>query len=359
MESLNIRYLDRIDHMRFFAAVLLMVHHFRGEINWDGTYSSNALVRLWMENGSTGVSLFLVLTGFLFCLITNSGQKKISYKGYLLNRILRIFPLLLFLVFIVITCSRQVSSPLDILRVITLQLNTGNSYTGWGHEFYPSGPIWTIAVEFQFYIIFPFLVVFLNRFGPKYLFGIVLLMIFTRYNIAVLKGGEIYYNLYHTMIGRLDQFAIGMLFGHAYRLGHFKFLKKWKFTLPILFISLIILTFLFAHKKTTVEFSTLSFSVEALCWAMIAMCYMNANLPNINIINVALSYLGMTSFSMYLLHLPVGMMFNKLMGWGEPTSVSGSLLESVLRIIVITLVSFFTFYVIEKPFMSLRVKYTK
>lgn len=359
MESLNIRYMDRIDHMRFFAAVLLMVHHFRGEIAWDGSYSINALIRLWMENGSTGVSLFLVLTGFLFCLITDSGKKEISYRGYLYNRILRIFPLMVFLVFIVITCSRQVSTPIDILRIITLQLNTGNSYTGWGHEFYPSGPIWTIAVEFQFYLLFPFLVKFLNKFGPRYLIGIIFLMIFTRYNIATIKGGEIYYNLYHTMIGRLDQFAIGMLFGYAYRLGYFNFLHKWRFTIPCASLSFLVLTYLFTHKKATVEFSSLSFTVEALCWAMIAMCYMNSNLPNIRKINVSLSYLGMTSFSMYLLHLPVGMMFNQIMKWHTPTSVSVSLLESLLRITVITIVSFFTFYLIEKPFMSLRVKYTK
>lgn len=97
MKSLNINYMERIDHLRFFAAVMLMVHHFRGNINWDGSFSWNAFARLWMENASSGVSLFLVLTGFLFCLISNSGKKEMRYGGYLYNRILRIFPLMVFL----------------------------------------------------------------------------------------------------------------------------------------------------------------------------------------------------------------------------------------------------------------------
>lgn len=350
--------MERIDHLRFFAAVMLMIHHFRGNIGWDGSYSINAFVRLWMENGSSGVSFFLVLTGFLFCLISNCGEKKIRYGGYLYNRILRIFPLMIFLVFIVICCSRQQSSPMDILRIITLQLNTGNSYTGWGHEYFPSGPIWTIAVEFQFYLLFPFLAMFLHKYGPKYLIGIVVLMVATRFNVATIKGGEIYYNMYHTMIGRLDQFAIGMIFGWAYQNGYFKKLSNWLVLTPLLIASVAALTYLFTFHKTTVGFSSWSFTVEAICWGLIAVCYLNASLPDIKPVNTALSYLGMASFSMYLLHLPVGEMVNRYFGFSSALTVSGSLAESAVRIPIIVAVSFFTFYMIEKPFMGMRVKYT-
>ncbi|CCP04261.1 Putative O-acetyltransferase [Erwinia amylovora Ea644] len=359
LKSLNINYMERLDHLRFFAAVLLMLHHFRGDINWDGTYSVNAFFRLWLENGSSGVSFFLVLTGFLFCLISNCGENKIRYSGYIYNRILRIFPLLVFLVFILICCSRQQSTPMDIFRVLTLQLNTGNSYTGWGHEFYPSGPIWTIAVEFQFYLIFPFLALFLNKYGPKYLAGLVVLMIATRFNIAILKGGDIYYNMYHTMIGRLDQFALGMLAAYAYRNGSLSFLSRWIYQIPFLLFSLTSLTCLFLFKKTTTGFSAFSFPIEALCWSVVVVCYLTAKLPECKRISESLSKLGMISFSMYLLHLPVGRMINELTGWDNPTTVSLSIAESAVRVPLIIIASFFTFYMIEKPFMGLRVKYTK
>ncbi len=312
-----------------------------------------------MENASSGVSLFLVLTGFLFCLISNSGKKEMRYGGYLYNRILRIFPLMVFFVFIIICCSRQQSTPMDILRVLTLQLNTGNISTGWGNEFFPSGPIWTIAVEFQFYLIFPFLALFLGRYGPKYLAGIVILMLLARFNVATLKGGEIYYNLYHTMIGRLDQFAIGMLLGYFYQNGRLDRLSQLRFNLPVAILSFLALSVLFTFKKTTVPYSTMSFPIEAALWGIIAVCYLKAPLPEIAVVNKSLSSLGMVSFSMYLLHLPLGYMVNVIFGFQNATTVTGSLSESAVRIPIIIAISFFTFYMIEKPFMGLRVKYTK
>ena len=59
-------YLSRLDHLRFFAAFLLVVHHFRGNIEYDFGSNFLSFIMLWLNNGSTGVSLFLVLSGYLF-----------------------------------------------------------------------------------------------------------------------------------------------------------------------------------------------------------------------------------------------------------------------------------------------------
>lgn len=359
MYSLNTKYIDRLDHLRFFAAVLLIFHHFRGSIGWNGHLQLSQIIPLWLENGSTGVSFFLVLTGFLFCQISNGGEKNIKYWGFIYNRILRIFPLMIFLVFIVICCSRQTSTPLDILRIITLQLNTGQAYTGWGHDFYPSGPIWTIAVEFQFYLIFPFLSLFLYRYGIKYLIGLIALMILTRFNIAILNGGDIYYNAYHTIIGRLDQFIIGIILGYYYRKGYFNFLKSWMYQISCLSFTFLAFLYLFRFKQPNTFYTSLSFPIEAILWGIVTLCYLHIRLPSSKKISFCLSYLGMCSFSMYLLHLPIGLMLNQLIGWENPVTSSTSLFQSMIRTIVIIIVSIFTFNIIEKPFMKLRIKYIK
>ena len=95
MKSLNSSYFSRIDHLRFFAATLVIFHHFSGNIavSPDAGLITNFFIT-WLQKGSTGVSLFLFLTGFLFCIISDIGNKKINYKGFIYNRILRIFPLL-------------------------------------------------------------------------------------------------------------------------------------------------------------------------------------------------------------------------------------------------------------------------
>lgn len=359
MRSANLNYISRLDHLRFFAATLVIFHHFRGNIMLHSHQKLSNFITLWLVHGSSGVSLFLILTGFLFCLIVKGGDKSIRYTGFIYNRILRIFPLMIFLVMIVICCGRQQSSPMDILRIVTLQLNTGNSSTGWGHEFFPSGPIWTIAVEFQFYLIFPFLALFLKKYHIKYLFSLVVLMIIIKTNILVLKGGVFYWNLYHTIIGRMDQFIIGMIFGYFYQKKYFTFMSQWKFQFIFLSLSIFILTLLFKCFSYTVLYGALSFTIEAICWGTVAVCYLTIKLPNIFLLNKVLSYLGMISFSMYLFHLPVGIMLNQIFHLNGPDILSISILQSFFRLPVIIFFSFCTFFIIEKPFMELRVKYTK
>jgi peptidoglycan/LPS O-acetylase OafA/YrhL len=69
---------------------------------------------------------------------------------------------------------------------------------------------WTIIVEFQFYVIFPFLLSFVDKYGIKYLFGLILLAVSLRW------GGWYTQNTvqklaYWTIFGRIDQFLMGMV----------------------------------------------------------------------------------------------------------------------------------------------------
>lgn len=315
--------------------------------------------KTWLINGSTGVSLFLFLTGFLFCIISGYGEKKIRYTGFVYNRILRIFPMLVLMVFIVITVNRAESTPMDLFRILTLQLNTGHSYTGWGHEFFPSGPIWTIAVEFQFYLLFPFLALFLSKYGVRYLIALVIFMIALRFNINVLTQKGMYWNFYHSIFGRLDQFVIGMIFAVAYQRGHFALFQQKLTACIIALISIAMLMYLFTFNKASAVYTYFSFTIEAICWGLIAVAYLSVKLPDIKWIDTGLAKLGEISFSLYILHLPIGNMLNKILSLPVPTTVLESISLSLLKGTVTILVSLFTFYLIEKPFMSLRVKYTQ
>lgn len=365
MKSLNLNYITRLDHLRFFAALLVILVHMKGNINLLpedtgllGAFSSlSGFIKNWIFNGSAGVSLFLVLTGFLFCLISDLGHKKIKYSGFIYNRILRIFPMMVLLVFVVITASRQTSTPMDIFRILTLQLNTGHEYTGWGHQFYPSGPIWTIGVEFQFYLLFPFLALFLSRFGVKYLLGLILLIVLIKFNLVVLKGGAIYSNLYHSIIGRLDQFLIGMLFAIIYKTRLVQSIKNNNvISLLLLILSLLILSLSFGKR------SFLSFTIEAICWGGVIISYLSMSLFNSKILDNVLARLGELSFSIYLLHLPIIEMLDEILdrifSYSPPTTLIDLFIAFIWKVPIVIMVAFLTFNVVEKPFMSLRVKYT-
>lgn len=315
------------------------------------------IFRTWLVGGSSGVALFLVLSGFLFCIISDAGRKEIQYGQFLKNRILRIAPLVVFVVAIVISVGRQDSTPIDILRVLTMQLNTGHSYTGWGHNVFPFGPIWTIAVEFQFYLIFPFLAAFMGKYGWRYVVGLIVLMILTKAMIVGVKGPGIYWNLYHTIIGRLDQFLIGMIGGIVYiSLG--KRRTNYAVALPLATLALVGLTALMFYSNTkTSSVSIFGFTIEAALWLVVLYCYLTCNIKQPKFIDSSLSSLGLLSFSMYLLHIPIGNAMYKTMAFSPSSGENAVLMAACLILPVTLLASTMTYLTIEKPFLSLRKRY--
>lgn len=359
MKTLNHGYLSRLDHLRFFAAVLVIFHHCRGPINYSGSVTSlNDLASLWLRWGSTGVSLFLVLSGFLFCVIADAGNKDIEYKKFIRNRILRIAPLATLFVFIAICVNQTESTPMDIFRLLTLQLNTGSPGTGWGYKLYPMGPIWTIAVEFQFYLIFPFLATFMAKDGVKTILGMIVALILIKTSLVIFNGPGIYYRLYHSIIGRLDQLLIGMIAGYCYIKGYFKNSRM----MPVILICVALLgitLFMHVNSHMSKHFMPLSFTIEAIFWSLFIYGYVFLNIKINAKVDKMLAYLGGLSFSMYLFHLAVAK--SLYMSILSPTpDKMGAILNTALFIIPLTIVvSAITYRFLEKPFLELRVKYTK
>ena len=363
MQSQNIRYIARLDHLRFFAFLLVFVFHFLGPdspLAFHGEWMNpKDLAKLWIQNGSSGVSLFLVLSGFLFSLIADGGRKPVRYLPFVYNRILRIIPLTTFFLFLIITVNRAESTPMDILRLLTLQLNTGHPWTGWGHsDAFPSGPIWTIAVEFQFYLLFPLIIGFIRDKGIRWALGLILLMITTRLLIIGNNNPHIFYNLYHTITGRLDQFVIGILAGIYYlRSGDARPARA----LPLMLAAVVLFyafSYLFAQRHESWFGAAFSFPVEAVLWSAVIIGYLRFPFPNWPWLNRLLAWLGGLSFSLYLFHLPVTFLALKRFGMSYPQSLTEMLQRSTVIIAVTIAYACLTYYTIEKPFAARRVKYT-
>src|SRR3954453_6503832 len=115
MKSSNIRYLPQVDHLRGIAALWVLFYHgehlFRaalgkGELFAQGswTISPNPFWALIYE-GHTGVSLFMVLSGFIFAY--GALGHRIHYGRFMGNRFLRIYPL--YLTIIVVSLALEPS----------------------------------------------------------------------------------------------------------------------------------------------------------------------------------------------------------------------------------------------------------
>ena len=367
MNSSNMKYLAKLDHLRFIAAMLVVIHHFIIEKITNNMWTSDLffvdLIILWIKKGTSGVSLFLVLSGFLFTLIVGAGAKKIIYHKFIYNRVLRIFPLVTILIMIVIMLNRNNSNPIDILRLFTLQLNTGGDGSGWGNNIFPSGPIWTVAVEFQFYLIFPIIMLFFTKYGIRWIITLISFFLLLKVMVFYVSQeyGDIhnpYWDFYHSILGRLDQFVIGIAYGIWYKTYDKKMGKI--VAIATITLSILGLTILFKNTNTidtNLFASVFSFTLEAVLWGGIIIGYLSMQFqsPMLGRVSKVLAFLGGISFSIYLLHVPTGFFINKLMSlYFEGI---GDWIALFIKMIVVILVSSLSFYAIEKPFMGLRVKY--
>ncbi|MEB1081750.1 acyltransferase [Citrobacter portucalensis] len=244
MKSLNSKYFSRIDHLRFIAATFVVfVHSYSA---FGGGDSDNIFIK-FMLSGDTGVTLFLVLSGFLFTIISDGGKKNIEYKKFIFNRFIRIFPLLSIAWITSMSLSRGTATFSDAMTVLLFSnLQTSPLLAHFGQT-------WTIAVEFQFYLIFPFLALFLNRYGVKYIIYLSLFWLMWRTMIVTIYGGNLvgdgYLNnhyYYLTMLGRFDQLLIGMIFGYLY----IRYSNKFKNPLfMILSMALVLYLFLYLEVR--------------------------------------------------------------------------------------------------------------
>lgn len=359
MKSLNSAYLSRIDHIRFLAATLVVFVH--TYTLFGGKESSNIIINLLLS-GDTGVTLFLVLSGMLFTIISNGGKNNIEYKKFIFNRFVRIFPLLSVAWITAMAISRGTATFSDAMTVLLFSnLQTSPLLLHFGQT-------WTIAVEFQFYLIFPFLATFLNRYGVKYIISLSIFWLLWRTMIVSIYGGNIgsdnYLNnhyYYLTLLGRLDQLLIGIVFGYLYI--NFKNL----FTNPILLLvsSLFIcITILFLRSQglwyiPTPYVSALSY-FEAIAWGFFIICYISSNIKIPNMIDVALSKLGEVSFSEYILHTIVIYSFHDYFGIIKVTQSTNAnaIINFLIILPIVLLFSKACFELIEKPFLGFRKKYT-
>ena len=102
MRSSTGQHFVALDHIRAFAAFTVFAWHFLHAdngfpISFEGAPAIFPLAIL--DEGHTGVALFMVLSGYLFAKLLNG--KRIAYSAFIWNRFLRLAPLLVFVFLIV------------------------------------------------------------------------------------------------------------------------------------------------------------------------------------------------------------------------------------------------------------------
>lgn len=369
MRSSNRTYLYPVDQLRAAAAILVVLYHstqlisarqqlgtgFDPAHSWP--YSSNPIKTIIFE-GHTGVALFMVLSGFIFTVGTLGVD--IAYWPFLRNRLLRIYPLYIAILLIATSTFTAAEFNLGDFTRMILPLGSfgGGSYGGaWGAMF------WAVAVEVQFYLIFPLLLKLLNRVGPGALVRIIAVMVMLR-ALAWLLDPDIDMNIltYFTLAGRLDQFLLGMLAAVVF-VRYRRLLTGWVLLVSIGGVIGALWMFNQLHGMASPGgWRVIWVDLEGALWACVIASYVSVLEMRKGWLARGVAAVGERSYSIYLLHFVivslVAYRWHLFVPVGGP--VGGAFLTGLLVVLPITfLASMLSFAGVERPFLTLRGKYVR
>jgi len=164
------KYIKGLDSLRAFAVLFVLIHHMLPRQNIHSF--SGAIEQFLLPTGVFGVTLFFVLSGFLISSILllhakeHNSNKLGIIKNFIVRRALRIFPIY-YILLIVLIC---ISFPFSKGELPYLFTYTSNFFM-YGKNMWSSlGHTWSLSVEEQFYLIWPWLIIFVPKKYLKQLF---------------------------------------------------------------------------------------------------------------------------------------------------------------------------------------------
>ncbi len=134
------------------------------------------------SGGFVGVSIFFVISGYLITsiILAEMQDRKFTLIGFYERRARRILPALFLVMFVTIPCAWLWLAPQD-MRSFSLSLVAAPIFSSnvlfWltSHYFAPAAELkpllhtWSLAVEEQYYLLFPIFIIFTWRYGRRWM----------------------------------------------------------------------------------------------------------------------------------------------------------------------------------------------
>jgi peptidoglycan/LPS O-acetylase OafA/YrhL len=328
---LHRRHIPQLDGLRGLAVLLVLLAH-----------SAIAFTRVpslkWIDGyGSLGVQLFFVLSGFLITgILLDSKGTPYFFRNFFVRRGLRIYPLyyalLGFVVFSGVVHRHGVHWWPYILYL--------SNFFGGITQPAPLGVAWSLAVEEQFYLLWPFIVSVLSlRSLERFCFATIICASCLRIT-GVLA-------LHNTLL-QLDALAAGALI--ACRLDQ---IASWRPSARF-FACLLPL----GVSLPVGLWNNLSQTLQVLSSAALLIVLLDNQAASSDLFRApALRYLGKVSYGIYLLHSLVFAAFLRSRV-GLSVIQSGSAIGAILcligEFILVLAIASVSFYFFESPFLRLK-----
>jgi len=338
-----------LDHLRALAVFMVFCWHFvhsHNIIPLDASAPLFAPLTLLSE-GYTGVSLFMVLSGYLFARLTDG--KQLKFGAFMLNRGLRLLPLLSVVMVLAYVKSLFTGEALDLSTRLL---------HGWFAPTLPQGA-WSITVEMHFYLLLPALLWMASKHLSS-LLGVVLVAMMARL-VVYWAGGDLDYLAYHTMLGRIDQFVLGLLAFHLRdRIRGQHLLWVASAAGFIAFMSFIDHQGSMLGKQPALSpWWVVMTTIEGLFYGLTVAWYDTSFRHAAGAVSTFLAWIGRCSYSIYLLH---SFVVFKMAQWVDERlfslgNVNVSLPVAAICFLLFLPVGYLSYRFIELPFLRRRVPY--
>ena len=339
-----------LDHVRALAAFMVFSWHFIHAAQVPYDYVPLAFPLALLDEGYTGVSLFMTLSGYLFAKLLDG--KRIHYGAFLWNRAVRLLPLLVAVIFI----------------VGALKFTAGEDMGAYAWRIargviFPTIPNggWSLTVEFHYYAILPLFLWMLRK--SRWLPLSILAAAFALRLYLYRTMGEVQTAAYWTIAGRVDQFVLGMFVYHCRTF----FIRRHVLVLSILagfalFYWHFDLRGGFYQNRSypsTNPIWLVLLSVEGLAYAIGIAWYDGSFTHSTAGLSRLVGRLGEYSYSIYLLHFFVVFRAARYVDTRimDISSFYWACLWSALLFLLMFPAGYLSYRFIESPFLRLRKRY--
>ena len=337
------KYITHIDGLRALACVLVLFFHFK----MPG-----------LEYGYLGVDVFFVISGFLITASILSEVEKGEFRFFRFSarRIIRLFPAL-FITILVTTIIILFLVPQSELKqhihsAIASVFYVSNilfySQAGYFDELSINKPFlhtWSLSVEEQFYLFWPFVILFTHKIIRN---KILILSLVVGLSLAAFIFVQSFDDSagFYIFIFRAWEFGVGglaYLIQRQFTLPRDPKTKFLIFTLPIVMVATIICAQYFAVNFIYISIIVVIFS------AMI-LIEKESKIFDFSLNNAVVRFLGRISYSLYLVHWPIVFFYNFYF------EVDGSPFSIAILSAISLVAAFILYNLVERPSVKFKSK---
>ncbi|HHF5621889.1 TPA: acyltransferase family protein [Haemophilus influenzae] len=353
----SIKYRPEIDGLRAIAVISVIIYH---------------LNENWLSGGFLGVDIFFVISGFLITgiIITEIQQNSFSFKQFYTRRIKRIYPAFITVMALVsfIASVIFIYNDFNQLRK-TIELATAflsNFYLGLTQGYFdlsanenPVLHIWSLAVEEQYYLIFPLILILAyKKFREiKVLFIITLILFFILLATSFIPANfykEVLHqpNIYYLSNLRFPELLVGSLLAIYHNLSNKVQLSKQVNNILAILSTLLLFSCLFLMNNNIAYIPGITLILPCIFTALIIHTTSQNNIIKLCLSNKAIVFIGKISYSLYLYHWIFIAFAYYITGEKQINN------QSIAIVTVLTIIfSVLSYYLIEQPIRKSKLNF--